>query len=50
MKAFNRQKRGAMAFLWDYEDGPEMRLGINLLGDYSRRVPVIGEESTVEGM
>ena len=50
MRSFNRQKRGAMAFLWDHELGPELRLGINLLGDYSNRVPIIGEESNTEGM
>ncbi len=37
LKSFNRQKRGAMAFLWDYEEGPELRVGVNLLGQYARR-------------
>jgi hypothetical protein len=37
MKSFNRQKRGAMAFLWNYDEGPEVRVGVNLLGEYARR-------------
>ena len=32
LKAFNHQKRGAMAFLWDASSGPIARIGVNLLG------------------
>ncbi len=37
LKAFNYQKRGALAFLWDSEDGPIARIGVNLLGKEASR-------------
>lgn len=37
IKSFNHQKRGALAFLWDAEDGPVARIGVNLLGKESER-------------
>jgi len=30
LKSFNHQKRGAMAWVWDYETGPVARLQVNL--------------------
>lgn len=31
LKAFNHQKRGALAFIWDDKEGPIARVGVNLL-------------------
>jgi hypothetical protein len=37
IKAFNHQKRGAMAYLWDEADGPIARIGVNLLREEAFR-------------
>jgi hypothetical protein len=31
IKAFNHQKRGALGYIWDADDGPIARVGVNLL-------------------
>jgi hypothetical protein len=46
LKAFNHQKRGALAFIWDDRRGPIARVGVNLLGDEEMRGARHGSKST----